>query len=192
MKSKPSKRGMTQAEYARHRGCDPKEVRKALKAGRIALERDGSIDPDKADRSWAASVNPASKMKPVPTDAVKAARDILRSAGEKSANGPMTFVEARTANEVIKAQLGQLRLREREGALVDRQKAVAAVFELAREVRGAIETFPARASAQIAAELGADEHATEQVLNGALRDLLNTLADVDVERVMAALSPKSG
>jgi hypothetical protein len=180
-------RVMSRAAYARHRGCDVREVRRALKSGLIHLERDGSIDPVRADAEWSTGTNPASAKRP----GMKPSESTL-SEGGKTSSDRISFADARARSESVKAELSELRLRERQGALVDRQKAVAAVFELARAVRGAIETFPARASVQIVAELGADEHATEQALNGALRDLLTTLADVDVERVMAGLSSKSG
>jgi hypothetical protein len=43
-------------------------------------------------------------MKPVPEAAVGAVRDTLRESGEPVSAGGMTFMQARTANEVLKAQ----------------------------------------------------------------------------------------
>jgi hypothetical protein len=183
---KPTPRVMSRAAYARHRGCDVREVRRALKSGLIHLERDGSIDPVRADREWAAGTNPASAKRP----RMKPGETTLSSDGRANGSRP-TFAEARAESERIKGELAALRLRERQGQLVDKRRAVEAVFLLAREVRGAIENFPARASTQIAADIGADEHATEQALDRALSDLLTTLANVDIERVMATLSAGS-
>ncbi|MGB6054610.1 MAG: elements of external origin, partial [Burkholderiaceae bacterium] len=42
---------LTQAEYAKRRGCSAVAVHKAVKAGRISLI-DGKIDPAVADIQW--------------------------------------------------------------------------------------------------------------------------------------------
>jgi hypothetical protein len=67
-------------------------------------------------------------MKPVPEAALGAVRDTLREHGEPIAAGAMTFMQARTANEVLKAQERRGRLQRMKGELVDRAKAVAQVF----------------------------------------------------------------
>lgn len=46
-------RSISQADYARHRGCSQTAVRKAIKDGRIEPLPDGRIDPIKADEQWA-------------------------------------------------------------------------------------------------------------------------------------------
>jgi Transposase DDE domain group 1 len=73
----------------------------------------------------------------VPEAALGAVRDTLREHGEPIAAGAMTFMQARTANEVLKAQERRLRLQQMKGELVDRAKAVAQVFRLARDERDA-------------------------------------------------------
>jgi hypothetical protein len=71
----------------------------------------------------------------VPEAAVGAVRETLRESGEPVSAGSMTFVQARTANEVLKAQERRVRLQRMKGELVDRAKAVAQVFKLARDER---------------------------------------------------------
>jgi hypothetical protein len=69
-------------------------------------------------------------VKPVPEAALGAVRDTLREHGEPIVAGPgqaMTFMQARTANEVLKAQERRVRLQRMKGELVDRAKAVAQV-----------------------------------------------------------------
>ena len=68
----------------------------------------------------------------------------------------MTFIQARSANEVLKAQERRVRLQRMKGELVDRAKAVAQVFRLARDERDAWVNWPARVAAMIAAELEVD------------------------------------
>ena len=60
-------------------------------------------------------------LKPVPEAALGAVRDTLREHGEPIVAGPgqaMTFMQARTANEVLKAQERRVRLQRMKGELV--------------------------------------------------------------------------
>jgi hypothetical protein len=90
----------------------------------------------------------------------------------------MTFMQARTANEVLKAQERRLRLQQMKGELVDRGRAVAQVFRLARDERDAWVNWPARVAAMIAAELEVDPHQLHTVLERYVRDHLAELGDI--------------
>jgi hypothetical protein len=115
-------------------------------------------------------------MKPVPEAALGAVRDTLREHGEPIAAGAMTFMQARTANEVLKAQERRVRLQRMKGELVDRAKAVAQVFR--RDERDAWVNRPARVAAMIAAELEVDPHQLHTVLERHVRDHLAELGDI--------------
>jgi len=117
-------------------------------------------------------------VKPVPEAAVGAVRETLREHGEPVTTGAMTFIQARTANEVLKAQERRVRLQRMKGELVDRAKAVAQVFRLARDERDAWVNWPARVAAMIAAELEVDPHQLHTVLERQVREHLNELAEV--------------
>lgn len=187
--------GLSRRAYGRHRGVSDMAVRKAIASGRISVEEDGTIDPDKADRAWGSSSDPAQVRpvvkappqprgtpRPVPMAAVEAVRETLRESGEPApAAGNMTFVQARTANEVIKAQERRIRLGKLKGDLVDRSRAVATVFALARRERDAWVQWPARAAALIAAELQVDPHRMEQVLESHVRRHLEELSQIGIE-----------
>jgi hypothetical protein len=90
----------------------------------------------------------------------------------------MTFMQARTANEVLKAQERRVRLQRMKGELVDRAKAVAQVFKLARDERDAWVNWPARVAAMMAAELEIDLHRLHTALERQVREHLNELAEV--------------
>jgi hypothetical protein len=189
--------GLSRRAYARHRGVAENAVRKALASGRISIEPDGTIDPVKADAAWARATDPAQQRKrrepqpaetaapsatrPVPIAAVDAVRETLREAGETPAAGGMNYVAARTANEVIKAQERRIRLGKLKGDLVDRNRAIASVFSLARRERDAWVQWPARVAALMAAELRVDPHVMETVLEQHVRRHLAELSDVRVE-----------
>jgi hypothetical protein len=182
-------------ELARQIGVSETAVRRAEKAGRIKREPDGSWDPARVKAAWADNTDPAQQrparsgrpavkrrsLKPVPEAALGAVRDTLREHGEPIAAGPgqaMTFMQARTANEVLKAQERRLRLQQMKGEIVDRAKAVAQVFRLARDERDAWVNWPARVAAIIAAELEVDPHRLHTVLERQVRDHLAELAEV--------------
>jgi hypothetical protein len=180
---------------ARQLGVSETAVRRAEKAGRIRREADGAWDPATVKAAWSDNTDQAQQrparsgrpkgkhrpLKPVPEAALGAVRDTLREHGEPIVAGPgqaMTFMQARTANEVLKAQERRLRLQQMKGELVDRAKAVAQVFRLAREERDAWVNWPARVAAMMAAELEVDQHRLHTALERQVREHLNELAEV--------------
>ena len=71
---------------------------------------------------------------------------------------------------MLKAQERRLRLQQMKGELVDRARAVAQVFRLARDERDAWVNWPAGVAAMIAAELEIDPHQLHTVLERQVRD----------------------
>jgi hypothetical protein len=180
-------------ELARQLGVSETAVRRAEKAGRIRREPDGAWDLATVSAAWSDNTDQAQQrrspqqaggrprraaLKPVPEAALGAVRDTLREHGEPFTAGAMTFMQARTANEVLKAQERRLRLQQMKGELVERAKAVAQVFRLARDERDAWVNWPARVAAMIAAELEVDPHRVHTVLERHVRDHLAELAEV--------------
>lgn len=187
--------GISIRAYAKARGVSHVAVLKAVKAGRIPVEADGMIDPAKADAAWERSTDPdkakgkkagkpagpaPEKLKPVADTAIGSVRETLKEQGLPS-GGNVTFVQARTAHEIAKAHLARLRLQRMKGELVDRARATALVFRLAREERDAWANWPARVAALMAAELGADPHAMQKALEAQVRARLSELAEIRPE-----------
>lgn len=198
--------GMSRRQYAAHRGVSHTAVGKAIASGRITPEPDGSIDPVKADRQWDMQTDPARQRgvharalgaataagtarataatKPVPRSAIESVGETLREAGadpEPGAGGEVSFLRARMANEVLKAQTAKVKLARMKGELVDRARTTAMVFDLARRERDAWQTWPARVAANMAADLGVDAHRMEQVLDSYLRKHLADMAEIRIE-----------
>jgi hypothetical protein len=185
-------RTISNRELARRLGVSETAVRRAEKAGRIRREPDGSWDAAKVKAAWSDNTDQAQQrparsggrtgkhrpLKPVPEAALGAVRETLREHGEPIAAGGMTFMQARTANEVLKAQERRVRLQRMKGELVDRAKAVAQVFKLARDERDAWVNWPARVASLMAAELEVDPHRMHTVLERHIRDHLGELAEV--------------
>jgi hypothetical protein len=184
--------GLSIRAYAKVRGVSHVAVLKAAKAGRIPLEPDGTIDPAKADAAWQRSTDPVrgkakskptsptDKLRPVAEAALGSVRDTLKEQG-LPAGGSVTFVQARTAHEIAKAHLARLRLQRMKGELVDRARATALVFRLAREERDAWLNWPARVAALIAADLGVEAHAVQKLIETHVRGHLAELAEIRAE-----------
>jgi hypothetical protein len=169
--------GISIRAYARHRGVTDTAVHKAIRAGRITPEADGSIDTDRADQEWARNTDtPKTGTR---KQAVKVAiRETSGDAPGTSPSGGTSLLQARTVNEVVKAQTNKVRLARLKGELVDRPQAIAHVFKLARSERDAWLNWPARVSAQMAAKLELDPHAMHVALETAVRDHLQELGDL--------------
>ncbi|MFN6951267.1 MAG: hypothetical protein ACK4NE_01560, partial [Albidovulum sp.] len=131
--------GMSERQYAAHVGLSRGAIQKAKAAGRLVLHEDGSIDAAASDRLRADATDPsksrkaaAPKLKPVPEAAVSAVGDTLREQGlaAPSTGGGTTFLQAKTAHEVLKAQERRIRLQKLKGEMVDRARAETLVFRL--------------------------------------------------------------
>jgi hypothetical protein len=198
--------GMSERQYAAHVGLSRGAIQKAKDAGRLVLFADGSIDAEASDKRRAALTDPAKsraatkpaapralspaapKLKPVPEAAVASVGETLREEGLSApvTGGGTTFLQAKTANEVLKAQERRIRLQKLKGELIDRARAETLMFRLAREERDAWVTWPARVAALMASELAAalGEEITveaaqmQKVLEAHVRAQLDSLAEI--------------
>ena len=193
--------GTSERQYAAHVGLSRGAIQKAKDAGRLVLFADGSIDAAASDKRRTAMTDPAKsraapkataapkpKLKPVPEAAVASVGETLREEGLSApvAGGGTTFLQAKTANEVLKAQERRIRLQKLKGELVDKARAETLMFRLAREERDAWVTWPARVAALMASELAAalDEEVTveaalmQKVLEAHVRAQLDSLTEI--------------
>jgi hypothetical protein len=163
--------GMSERQYEAHAGISRGAIQKAKAAGRIVMHPDGSIDAAASDVRRAQATDPSKQrgrqaLKAVPEAAVGAVAETLRDQGMPApvAGGGMTYLQARTANEVLKAQERRLRVEKLKGQLVDVAQVRAKVFRFAREQRDSWLNWPNRVAAIIAAEYEIDDassfHAT--------------------------------
>ena len=197
--------GLSIRAYARHRGVTDTAVHKAIRSGRITPEPDGTVDPNRADLEWdrnTDSPRQGTKQKAVtvkfPQGDVSAAGVASGSTEDSIGSGPSasqgsnsggnnggggggggtSLLQARTVNEVVKAQTNKVRLARLKGELVDRPQAIAHVFKLARSERDAWLNWPARVSAEMAVKLGIEPHPMHVALENAVRDHLQELGDL--------------
>jgi hypothetical protein len=175
--------GLSIRAYARHRGVSHVAVKKAIDSGRITPEADGTLDPQRADAEWAKNTEaPRAGTRARPVRATMP-QDVAASAPAGDTHttlptGGASLLQARTVNEVVKAQTNKVRLAQLKGELVDRAQAIAHVFRLARTERDAWLNWPARISAQMAARLEVDAHELHVALESAVRDHLIELGEL--------------
>lgn len=133
----------------------------------------------------AASTTRATATKPVPRAAIEAVPETLREVRydgpRETGGGDISFLRARMANEVLKAQTDKIKLQKLKGELVDRARATTQVFVLARRERDAWLNWSPLIAANMAAELGIKAHAMEQLLDRQLRTHLAEMAEVKIE-----------
>jgi hypothetical protein len=164
--------GLSIRAYARHRGVTHVAVIKAIEAGRITQQTDGTIDPEQADREWERNTSTSRRKSTMQNQTA------AESISTGSANGSTSLLQARTVNEVVKAQTNKVRFAQLKGEFVDRPQAIAHVFQLARTERDAWLNWPARISAQLAAKLDVDPHVMHVALEAAVREHLQELGEL--------------
>ncbi|MCW2311455.1 elements of external origin [Rhodoferax antarcticus] len=196
--------GLSIRAYARHRGVTDTAVHKAIRSGRITPEPDGTVDANRADLEWdrntdsprqgtkqkavtvkfpqgdvsAAGVASGSTEDPIGSGASASQSSNSGGSNGGGGGGGTSLLQARTVNEVVKAQTNKVRLARLKGELVDRPQAIAHVFKLARSERDAWLNWPARVSAEMAVKLGLDPHPMHVALENAVREHLQELGDM--------------
>ena len=181
-------KGMSERAYADHSKLSRGAVQKARKTGRLVLFADGSINAAASNARRGSMTDPDQQMR-----ARGGGGGSNGDGGGISGPGDSTsYLKARTALTVYQAQERQLSLQKKKGTLVDRARAEALVFRLARLERDVWITWPTRVAALMAAQLSAEmEKASgapvtietailQRVLETHVREQLNALADLRV------------
>ena len=152
-------------EAARRIGVTETALRKAATKGRIAREPDGQWDVEKTRRRMVETADPV--------------RSPLAGSGTGgSMSGDATpYARLKVAQLALKVEAQRMALDEDKGRLLDAQTANAAIDEIAGAMRDALLNWPARVSGLIAADLGADPHLVQTVLQQHITDLLTEAAN---------------
>lgn len=143
--------GMTQREYAAHRGVSQPAVSKAIK-GRIAAAvlPDGKIDPVKADELWTRNTDPekqangwtgGSKSAKTPPSRAPTPPPTRKSETSASTEGPapaLDYNRARTVRETFAARIEELKYRELSGQYVSRDAVKVGLFKVFTILKGSV------------------------------------------------------
>lgn len=178
---------MTQAEYAKHRGCSGVAVFKAVKAGRISLI-DGRIDATVADIQWAKNtrVRATNRKDPAELPLSSAIAPASMQVGPVP-GGVDDYLVSRSRREAAEASIAEMKESEMRGKYLAKTEVDAAVFEIARAMRDGLTNCARRIAADVAGLSKAEE--CEEVIDREHRALLesmthriaNRLGDTTVE-----------
>lgn len=166
---------ITQAEYARRRGCTEGAVRRAVRDGRISLIN-GKIDPVAADAQWARNTRVRAGSRSTDDVNLSGSGSTGGTAAgdddeeEDSATG---YWKSRARRERAEAELAELKLAELQGQLVRADDWAAALAKRAAAFREGLLQIPARLSAQLAAE--SDQARIHALLENELRQVMSHL-----------------
>lgn len=175
--------GMSEREYFTHSGLSRGAVQNAKRGGRLVLYADGSINAAASDVRRTDITDSDQQRRSLEGDAA------LPTSGS---GGTDSYLKTRTALTVYQAQERQLAIQKKKDTLVDRARAEALVFRLARQERDVWVTWLARVAALMAAQIAADVEKTsgkpvmietsilQRVLETQVREQLEALADLRV------------
>ena len=167
--------GMNVSAYARHRKVSHVAVLKAINAGRIAKEPDGTIDPIKADAAWSGNTSPAQQRKPAKENTGKIERPIDPPASSNAINNGPSYAQSRAIKEAYLARLAKLEYEEKSAALVRADSVKVAWFNVLRVLRDRALNLPDRMAPILASET--DPKRVRELLEVELRQILNDAAD---------------
>jgi hypothetical protein len=177
MTTKTSKKRMSMAEFARHRGVSRAAVSQWGKAGRIVLDAENRVDVAASDELLAQTRNNrggrggnVQNGSPQPATASASANGSRRLR-------PETLTQARTAEASTKARLLNLEYRRTVGELCEVSSVRAAIDDCAIVTRRLIEQIPNRIASAIAATFGVDASKLYPLMQTEIERACNEIAD---------------
>ncbi|MFA5941427.1 MAG: hypothetical protein WC809_18900 [Sinimarinibacterium sp.] len=168
---------ITQAEYARQRGCSREAVSKAIASGRVSgIPHEGRvmIDPAVADIQWARNTDVVQQQRGAPeqfANTQQRAQDAI--GGEAKAPNVLTLIpgerkresaphrqneesprliEAKADTELLRWELMQLELAEKRGELLPAEEVERVWSDLLAAASEAFDGIPDRLASKLAAE----------------------------------------
>lgn len=134
--------GISLRAFARQMGVTHQAVRKARDAGRIPVNRDGTVDPVKAHHAWRNNTLHTKRH---------VGRPRFSAVGVDNSGISAEWLRARTAREAVQARLLQLELDTGCGLLLYADEVRREAFTIARRVRDQLLALPRRLGPEICA-----------------------------------------
>ncbi len=186
---------MTHRQYAAHRkenglsGGSHTAVGKAVKAGRIKVNKDGLIDPVKADETWAANTDHSmihGDGRPglpgeVRREGIKGVKPA--PVGDVQAN---PFMKARTEKEEAVARMARLKYEKESGALVEVATVKAAAEGVVAMVRTKLLAMPAKIRTQLPHIASVDVKMIDTMLREAMQEMADGMQQITKEQQQTA------
>lgn len=170
--------GLSIRAYAKSRGVSDTSVHKAINSGRIQKEADGTIDPAKADKDWAAntkSIPPIQNRQQPQNRQHPQNRQQLSVDTEKTGvSAPPNYQQARAIRETYSAKMAKLEYEARIRTLLPASEVKEILATVARGVRDKMESIPRRMAPFLVVET--DVRKAEYLLREEIRKALAELA----------------
>lgn len=163
---------MSFSEYARHRGCSPANITKAISRGKIT-PINGKIDPLKADKQWDENSPRLQNRKKNYDLAEEIAPD----------TSAMSLARIKAMHEGLRAKKTKLEIDQLEGTLIDAKAVKDASFKQARLVRDTLLSIPNRLAPVIANET--DEHRVFELIH---EEVVSTLRAINGDQPLQVVS----
>jgi hypothetical protein len=174
--------GMSEREYSTYSGLSRGAIQNAKRGGRLVFNADDSINAAASDVRRTDMTDPDQQRRSLGGDAAMPTN---------GGGGSDSYLKARTALPVYQAQERQLAI-QKKGAPVNRARAEALVFRLARQERDVWVTWPAWVAALMPAQVAVEVKKAsgkplvietaimQRVLDAHVRAQLEALADLCV------------
>ena len=163
---------MSFSEYARHRGCSPANITKAISKGKIT-PINGKIDPQKADKEWDENSPRLQNRKKNFELAEELAPDTTA----------MSLTRIKAMHEGLRAKKTKLEVDQLEGTLIDARAVKDASFKQARLVRDTLLSIPNRLTPVIANET--DEHRVHELIH---EEIVSSLRAINSDQPLQIIS----
>ena len=163
---------MSYSEYARHRGCSPASITKAVSKGKIT-PINGKIDPEKADQEWISNSTRLQNREKNFQLAEEVAPDTTA----------MSLSRIKAMHEGLRAKKTKLEIDQLEGTLIDAKAVKDASFKQARLVRDTLLSIPNRLAPVIANET--DEHRVFELIH---EEVVSSLRAINGDQPLQVVS----
>lgn len=172
-------------EYARSKGVSDTAVRKAIKSRKINAGYDEAtkkIIPEIADREWGDTIIQVTHDNE-PPPAPPAVNGEQAAGKEQSNSGEgifldkdETYAEALRKDLIIKANINALKLRMKEGEVVEKSRVYKELFAFGKQIRLRFQSVPDRIIDDVLAAPGRNE--AHLLLFNAITDILDELTGI--------------
>jgi hypothetical protein len=124
--------------YAKYRGVSESAVRKAINQGRISKDKNGKINPIKADNQWSQNTDPAQIKRTISTE-----KPYYAQSSANNLTGP-SYQQSRAIKEAYTAKLIRLQFEKESKKLISVDEVKISAFNAGRMIRDRILNIPDR------------------------------------------------
>lgn len=169
-------------QFAKSMGVSHVAVIKAIKAGRIEKNSDGSIDPEKARLAWEQNTD-LSKKREVPGKNEAAEKNQEATGDPEASRATKAYNVARAVREEYAARTARLEYEQKAKSLVSAQEVKLEAYKAGRIFRETMMNLPNKICHELAAE--SDANKVHALLTTVIHTTLTALFDQAKSEIMS-------